>query len=58
MEVQTNKDEWLKSKDAMKALRISSCDLMHLRVEGKLNFKKEGNHFLYRKNDIVKSKKI
>ena len=44
-ELQIKNEDWLKSKDAMKALKVSSCDLAHLRMEGKLSFKKEGNTF-------------
>lgn len=52
-EQQIKKEEWLKSKDAMKALKVSSCDLAHLRMEGKLSYKKEGNTFLYSKKEIL-----
>lgn len=52
-EQQIKKEEWLKSKDAMKALKVTSCDLAHLRMDGKLSFKKEGNAFLYRKSEIL-----
>jgi len=38
---------WLTSKEVQKLLKISSCELMHLRVSGKLKFKKQGNAFLY-----------
>jgi hypothetical protein len=38
---------WLTSKEVQKLLKISGCDLMHLRVSGKLKFKKQGNAFLY-----------
>ena len=48
--------DWLKSKDVEKQLRISSCDLMHLRVDGKLSFIKNGNSFLYNINDVEKLK--
>lgn len=48
--------EWLKSKDAMKALKVSSCHLAHLRIDGKLGFKKEGNAFLYDKDGVLKLK--
>jgi hypothetical protein len=46
----TNNDlnlSWLTSKQTQKLLNISSCELMHLRVSGKLKFKKQGNAFLY-----------
>lgn len=38
---------WLNSKDVLKALKISSCELCHLRQAGKLQFQKRGNAFLY-----------
>ncbi|QHI36737.1 hypothetical protein IMCC3317_21070 [Kordia antarctica] len=41
------KDEFLSSKETMKKLKISSCELMHLRVEGKINFVKKGNAYFY-----------
>ena len=44
--------DWLKSKEVEKELKISSCDLMHLRVSGKLSFMKNGNSFLYNINDV------
>lgn len=40
-------ESWLSSKEAKKVLRVSSCELMHLRVSGKLIYKKQGNAFLY-----------
>lgn len=47
---------WLKSKEVEKELKISSCDLMHLRVAGQLNYMKNGNSFLYSINDVEKLK--
>lgn len=41
-------ENWLSSKDAMKALKISACELMHKREAGKLEFKKKGNAFFYK----------
>jgi hypothetical protein len=38
---------WVRSKEAMKRLKISSCDLCHLREQGKIEFKKQGNAYLY-----------
>ena len=46
----TNEQEnttWLTSKEAQKSLKVSGCELMHLRVSGKLKFKKQGNAFYY-----------
>ncbi|GAB1260765.1 hypothetical protein [Aurantivibrio plasticivorans] len=38
---------WCSSKEAKKALKISDCELMHMRVAGKLVFEKRGNAFFY-----------
>ena len=43
---------WLNSREACKALKISACDLSHLREAGKLRFQKKGNAFLYAGNDV------
>ena len=45
---------WLTSDEARRALRISSCELMHLRLAGKLRFSKKGNSFFYKKDDVQK----
>jgi len=39
---------WLSSKEIRTHLKISSCDLMHLREKGKLEFKKVGNAYFYK----------
>ena len=39
---------WLTSKETQKLLKISGCELMHLRASGKLKFKKLGNAYYYR----------
>jgi len=49
MEKPTDK-EYLSSKEIRKYLKISACDLMHLREAGKLKFVKKGNAYLYEKN--------
>ena len=49
--------EWLNSKETARALRISGCHLMHLRVEGRLRWKKEGNAFFYLATDVEKAKR-
>lgn len=38
---------WLTSKETQKLLKISGCELMHLRECGKLKFKKQGNAYYY-----------
>jgi hypothetical protein len=52
MDDKSSKEEWLKSKDAQKKLKVSSCDLMHLREAGRLKFKKVGNAYYYNVIDI------
>jgi len=44
-----NYKKYLSSKEMMKELKVSSCDLMHLREGGKLKFVKKGNAFFYEK---------
>ena len=51
-----DKTKYINSNETKKQLSISSCKLMHLRIEGKLNFIKKGNTFLYNKNNIEKLK--
>lgn len=40
-------ENWLSSKEAKKVLKVSDCHLMHMRLEGKLQFRKDGNRFFY-----------
>lgn len=40
-------ENWLTSKEAKKVLKVSDCHLMHMRLAGKLQFRKEGNRFFY-----------
>lgn len=42
-----NEANWLTSTEARKVLKVDSCDLMHIRLQGKLRFKKERNAFMY-----------
>jgi hypothetical protein len=39
--------DWYQSKDTRKKLKVDSCQLAHMRTEGKLEFKKLGNSFYY-----------
>lgn len=48
---------WLNSEEARRELKISSCDLSHIRESGKLRFRKEGGAFLYLKKDVAKYRK-
>jgi len=45
---------WLTSAEARKQLRLSTCDLAHIRVAGHLRFTKSGNAFLYDRSDCEK----
>ena len=42
------KYEWLTSAETQKKLKVSACKLMHLRTSGTLEYKKNGNSFLYK----------
>jgi hypothetical protein len=43
-------EKWLTSKETKSLLKISDCKLMHLRLEGKIEHKKEGKSFFYKIN--------
>ncbi len=38
---------WLTSTEVRELLKISTCDLAHLREDGKMRFKKKANAYLY-----------
>ena len=57
MDRQSKQGDWLNSKEACEKLKISSCDLSHIRENGKLQYKKEGNAFRYSKKDVQNLKK-
>jgi hypothetical protein len=44
--------DWLDSKATHKALKISACELSHIREAGKLRFQKRGNAFLYSRKEV------
>lgn len=44
-------EKYISSKEMRKALKVSSCELMHLRTKGKLAYVKKGNAYLYKIND-------
>ena len=46
MEIDNSK--YSTSKETMKLLKIKSCDLMHMRVSGKLEYIKKGNAYFYK----------
>jgi len=41
-------ERWVRSDEARKYLKLSTCDLAHARESGEIEFKKVGNAFLYR----------
>ena len=43
----TQTERWVRSEEARKMLKLSTCDLAHARVSGKIKFKKVGSAFLY-----------
>lgn len=43
-----NSERWLRSNEIRKALKLSTCDLAHMRDAGKIESKKVGNAFLYK----------
>lgn len=52
------KDAWLTSDQVRKLLKISTCDLAHLRQAGRLRFRKKGNAYLYCPDDCEKISQI
>lgn len=47
-------ENWLNSKEALALLKGKDCQLMHLRVAGKVMYKKIGKSFYYNQSDIRK----
>jgi len=45
-------EEWLTSVEVRKALKISTCDLAHLREAGAIQAEKRGNAYLYSSTDV------
>jgi hypothetical protein len=45
---QKDQGRWVRSDQARKLLKLSTCDLAHAREAGKIPFKKSGNAFFYR----------
>lgn len=42
--------QWLTSREMAARLKVSDCELSHLRITGKLSFEKRGNAYFYRAN--------
>lgn len=55
-----SRGEWLTSVETRKALRISTCDLAHMREDGAIRAEKRGNAFYYFGKDVdaLRKKKI
>lgn len=49
-----SENQWLKSSEVRKLLKISPGTLQNLRVNGVLPYTKVGSMFYYRQNDIEK----
>lgn len=49
-----SENQWLKSSEVRKLLKISPSTLQNLRVNGILPYTKVGSMFYYRQNDIEK----
>ena len=43
----SHEDNWLKSSEIRKKLKVSACKLAHLRDAGQLPYRKKGNAYLY-----------
>jgi hypothetical protein len=50
-----NNTNWLSSKETQKHMKVSGCELMHLRVNGQITFKKQGNAYFYQVNQTKPS---
>jgi hypothetical protein len=50
--------KWLTSAEARKLLKISTCDLAHLREAGRLRFTKQGNAYLYSAADCSRARNV
>lgn len=48
--------KYLTTTEVKKILKISDCEVMHLRQSGKVSFTKKGNAYLYLEKDIIKIK--
>ena len=55
-----NDEEWLTSVDVRKVLKISTCDLAHLREDGNIRAEKRGNAYYYAGKDVegLRGKKL
>ncbi|MBB3205230.1 hypothetical protein FHS27_001030 [Rhodopirellula rubra] len=44
--------EWVRGDEVRRRLKLTTCELAHLRESGALPFQKNGNAFLYHLNDV------
>ena len=53
-------EEWLTSVEVRRALKISTCDLAHLREEGGIRAEKRGNAYYYAAKEVeaLRGKKL
>ena len=49
-----NESRWLSSKEVQKTVNIKGCELMHYRIQHKLDFIKKGNAYLYSFKSVEK----
>lgn len=47
LEINSEHKIWCSSKETKRALKISDCELMHMRSAQNLEFKKTGNAYFY-----------
>jgi hypothetical protein len=47
-------DNLIRSAEARKMIKVGTCDLAHLRQDGKIRYTKEGNSYLYSLVDLKK----
>tara|TARA_R110002049_G_scaffold285698_4_gene467051 strand:+ start:209908 stop:210510 length:603 start_codon:yes stop_codon:yes gene_type:complete len=45
---EASNEVWLRSEEVRKRLKLTTCELAHMREAGELPFKKQGNAYLYR----------
>ncbi len=45
---------YMPTKEAKKLLKVSGCQIMHLRDSGKIQFKRKGNGYWYLREDVQK----
>lgn len=51
--MEIDEEKYANIKETMESLKVSSCELMHMRVSGNLKFIKKGNAYFYGKDKEV-----